>query len=300
MSNFDQQLHKMKTQPGFIAALDQSGGSTPGALRHYGIKEGAWSTEEQMFDLVHQMRTRIITSPAFNGERLLGAILFENTMDRSIDKQPTADYLWNTKRVVPFLKVDKGLDAEKDGVQLMKPMPELGALLDKGRSKRIFGTKERSVVKQANPAGIQAIVRQQFEWAAQIIAAGLVPIVEPEVDIHCPEKAKAEELLKAGILAKLNALPAGHLVMLKLTLPEQPDLYAEFVRHPHVVRVVALSGGYTQKEANDKLRKNHGIVASFSRALVEGLTAQQTDAEFNAVLDKSIQSIYDASITKSP
>lgn len=297
MSNFDQQMHKMKTQPGFIAALDQSGGSTPGALRQYGIKDGAWSNEEEMFALVHQMRTRIITSPVFNGDRILAAILFENTMDRDIEKQPTADYLWNVKRIVPFLKVDKGLDAEKDGVQLMKPMPQLGALLDKARSKRIFGTKERSVIKQANPAGIQNIVRQQFEWAAQIIAAGLVPIVEPEVDIHCPEKAKAEELLKAGLLAKLNSLPAGHQVMLKLTLPEQPDLYAEFVKHPKVVRVVALSGGYTQQQANERLRNNHGVVASFSRALVEGLTAQQTDAEFNAVLDKSIQSIYEASIT---
>jgi fructose-bisphosphate aldolase class I len=297
MSNFDQQMHKMKTQPGFVAALDQSGGSTPGALRHYGIKDGAWSNDDQMYALVHQMRTRIITSPAFNGERILGAILFENTMDRDIEKQPTADYLWNVKRIVPFLKVDKGLEAEKDGVQLMKPVPQMAALLDKARSKRIFGTKERSVIKQANPAGIQNIVRQQFEWADQIIASGLVPIIEPEVDIHCPEKSKAEELLKAAIRVKLDALPAGHLVMLKLTLPDQPDLYAEFVRHPKVVRVVALSGGYTQKDANDRLRQNHGVVASFSRALVEGLTAQQTDAEFNAVLDASIQRIYEASIT---
>ncbi len=297
MSNFDQQLHKMKTEPGFVAALDQSGGSTPGALRHYGIKDGAWSNDEEMYALVHQMRTRIITSPAFNGERILGAILFENTMDRDIEKQPTADYLWNVKRIVPFLKVDKGLEAEKDGVQLMKPVPQLAALLDKARSKHIFGTKERSVIKQANSAGIQNIVRQQFEWANQIIAAGLVPIIEPEVDIHCPEKSKAEELLKAAIRVKLDALPAGQLVMLKLTLPDQPNLYAEFVRHPKVVRVVALSGGYTQKDANDRLRLNHGVVASFSRALVEGLTAQQTDAEFNAVLDASIQRIYEASIT---
>jgi fructose-bisphosphate aldolase class I len=297
MSNHDQQMHKMKTQPGFIAALDQSGGSTPGALRHYGIKDGAWSNEAEMFDLVHQMRTRIITRPSFNGERILGAILFENTMDRDIEKQPSADYLWSVKRIVPFLKVDKGLDSQKEGVQLMKPMPQLAALLDKARSKRIFGTKERSVIKQANPAGIQNVVRQQFEWAEQIIAAGLVPIVEPEVDIHCPEKSKAEELLKAGIRAKLDALPAGHVVMLKLTLPEQPDFYADFVRHHKVVRVVALSGGYTQREANDKLRKNHGVTASFSRALVEGLTAQQTDAEFNSVFDKSIHSIFEASIT---
>ena len=297
MSNFDEQMQKMKTQPGFIAALDQSGGSTPHALRLYGIKDDAWSNEEEMFALVHQMRTRIITSPSFNGERILGAILFENTMDRDIEKQPTADYLWNVKRVVPFLKVDKGLEPEKDGVQLMKPMPQLGALLDKARSKRIFGTKMRSVIKQANPAGIKSVVRQQFEWAEQIIAAGLVPIVEPEVDIHCPEKSRAEELLKAAILARLNELPADHLVMLKLTLPEQADFYADFVRHPKVVRVVALSGGYTRQEANDRLRKNHGVVASFSRALVEGLTAQQTDAEFNAVLDASIQSIFEASIT---
>jgi fructose-bisphosphate aldolase, class I len=297
MSNFDQQMQKMKTARGFIAALDQSGGSTPHALRLYGIKDDAWSNEEQMFALVHQMRTRLITSPSFTGERILGAILFENTMDRDIDKQPTADYLWNVKRVVPFLKVDKGLETEKDGVQLMKPMPQLAALLDKARSKRIFGTKMRSVIKQANPASIESIVRQQFELAEQIIAAGLVPIVEPEVDIHCPEKSRAEELLKAAILARLNELQAGHLVMLKLTLPEQPDFYADFVRHPKVVRVVALSGGYTQKDANDRLRKNHGVVASFSRALVEGLTAQQTDDEFNAVLDRSIQGIYEASIT---
>jgi fructose-bisphosphate aldolase, class I len=297
MSNFDQQMQKMKTQPGFIAALDQSGGSTPGALRHYGIKEGAWSNEEQMYDLVHQMRTRIITSPSFNGDRILAAILFEMTMDREIEKQPSADYLWNVKKIVPILKVDKGLDAEKDGVQLMKPMPQLAALLDKAKSKRIFGTKERSVIKQANPAGIKNVVQQQFEWAAQIIGAGLVPIIEPEVDIHCPEKAKAEDMLKAGILEKLNALPANQQVMLKLTLPTNADLYADCVRHPRVVRVVALSGGYSQKEADDLLRKNHGVVASFSRALAEGLTAQQTDAEFNAVLNTSIQNIYDASIT---
>ena len=293
----EQQLQKMKTHPGFIAALDQSGGSTPNALRLYGIKEDAWSNEDEMFAIVHQMRTRIITSPSFTGERILAAILFENTMDRDIEGQPTADYLWNVKRVVPFLKVDKGLAAEKDGVQLMKPMPELAALLDKAKAKRIFGTKMRSVIKQANAAGIKDIVNQQFEVAGQIIAAGLVPIIEPEVDIHCPEKAKAEELLKAAILEKLNELPAGQLVMLKLTLPEQDDFYADFVSHPNVVRVVALSGGYTREEANDRLRRNHGIVASFSRALVEGLSAQQSDAEFNALLDASIQSIFEASNT---
>jgi len=287
----------MRTQPGFIAALDQSGGSTPNALRAYGIKEGAWSNEEQMFAIVHQMRTRIMTSPAFTGERILGAILFENTIERDVEGKPTADYLWNVKRIVPFLKVDKGLAAESRGVQLMKPMPELAALLGKANAKRIFGTKMRSVVKQANEVGIKDIVRQQFEIARQISAAGLVPIVEPEVDIHCPEKAKAEELLKTAIREELDALPEGQLVMLKLTLPEKDDLYAEFVTHPKVVRVVALSGGYTREEGNRRLRRNHGIVASFSRALVEGLWAQQSDAEFNAVLNTSIQSIFEASNT---
>ena len=293
----EQQLQKMKTHPGFIAALDQSGGSTPGALRLYGIKEGAWSNEDEMFALVHEMRARIITSPSFTGERIIGAILFENTMDRDIEKRPTADYLWNVKRVVPFLKVDKGLAAEKNGVQLMKPMPELATLLEKAKAKGIFGTKERSFVKQANAAGIKDIVNQQFDVAGQILAAGLLPIVEPEVDIHCLEKAKAEELLKAAILEELSKLPAGHLVMLKLTLPEKDDFYADCIGHPKVVRVVALSGGYSRDEANNRLRRNHGLVASFSRALVEGLSAQQSDAEFNAMLDKSIQSIFEASNT---
>ena len=293
----EEQLQKMKTHPGFIAALDQSGGSTPGALRLYGIKEGAWSNEDEMFAIVHQMRTRMITSPSFSGERIIGAILFENTMDRDIEGQPTADFLWNVKRVVPFLKVDKGLAGEKDGIQLMKPMPALAALLEKARAKRIFGTKMRSVIKQANAGGIKSVVNQQFELAAQIIAAGLLPIVEPEVDIHCPEKAKAEGLLKAAILEKLNQLQAGEVVMLKLTLPEQDDFYGDFVKHPKVLRVVALSGGYSREEANNRLRRNHGIVASFSRALAEGLSAQQSDAEFNATLDKSIRSIYGASNT---
>ena len=293
----EQQLQKMKSHPGFIAALDQSGGSTPKALALYGIKEGAWSNEEEMFAIVHQMRTRMITSHGFNGERIIGAILFENTMDRDINGQPTANYLWNVKGVVPFLKVDKGLDAEKDGVQLMKPMPALAALLEKAKSKRIFGTKMRSVIKQANAAGIKDIVNQQFELAAQIIAAGLMPIVEPEIDIHCPEKAKAEGLLKAAILEKLNQLPQGQMVMLKLTLPEQDNFYADFVKHPKVLRVVALSGGYSRDEANNRLRRNHGVVASFSRALAEGLSAQQSAAEFNATLDKSIQSIFEASNT---
>jgi fructose-bisphosphate aldolase, class I len=292
-----EQLQKMKTHPGFIAALDQSGGSTPKALGSYGIKEDAWSNDDEMFAIVHQMRSRIMTSPSFNGERILAAILFDKTMDRNVEGQPTADYLWKVKHVVPFLKVDKGLAAEKDGVQLMKPMPELAALLGKAKAKGIFGTKMRSVIKHANRASIEDIVSQQFELAERIIAVGLVPIVEPEVDIHCPEKAQAEELLKAAILDKLNKLPAGRLVMLKLTLPEQDDFYADCVRHPNVVRVVALSGGYTQAEANDRLRRNHGIVASFSRALVEGLTAQQSDAEFNAMLDASIQRIYEASST---
>ena len=293
----EQQLQKMKSHPGFIAALDQSGGSTPKALALYGIKEDAWSNEDEMFTIVHQMRTRMITSSSFNGKRIIGAILFENTMDRDINGQPAANYLWNVKGVVPFLKVDKGLDAEKDGVQLMKPMPALAALLEKAKSKRIFGTKMRSVIKQANAAGIKDIVNQQFELAAQIIAAGLMPIVEPEVDIHCPEKAKAEGLLKAAILEKLNQLPQGQMVMLKLTLPEQDNFYVDFVKHPKVLRVVALSGGYSRDEANNRLRRNHGVVASFSRALAEGLSAQQSAAEFNATLDKSIQSIFEASKT---
>jgi fructose-bisphosphate aldolase class I len=292
-----EQMQKMKNQPGFIAALDQSGGSTPHALVLYGIKDHSWKDDDEMFDLVHQMRTRVITSPSFTGERIIGAILFEDTMDRDIEGQPTADYLWSVKRIVPFLKVDKGLQAEKDGVQLLKPMPELAALLDKGKSKRIFGTKMRSFIKHANRAGIKNIVDQQFQIAAQIVTAGLIPIIEPEVDIHCPEKAEAEALLKRDILEKLNGLPAGQQVMLKLTLPEQADFYADLVRHPRVVRVVALSGGYTQKEADDRLRSNHGVVASFSRALLDGLSTHQTDAEFNATLDASIQSIIEASNT---
>jgi fructose-bisphosphate aldolase class I len=292
-----QQIQKTRSSPGFIAALDQSGGSTPGALRAYGIDSDAWSNEDQMYALVHQMRSRIITSPAFTGERIIGAILFENTMDREIQGQPTADYLWNVKKVVPFLKIDKGLAPEKDGVQLMKPIAELAALLDKARSKRIFGTKERSLVKQASPAGIRAIVDQQFELTAHVLAAGLVPIVEPEVDIHCPQKARAEELLRAAILERVKGLPSNQFVMLKLTLPGQDNFYADFTSHPRVLRVVALSGGYTRDEANERLRRNHGVVASFSRALVEGLTAQQSDAEFNAQLDRVVQSIFEASNT---
>jgi fructose-bisphosphate aldolase, class I len=293
----EEQLEKMKTHPGFIAALDQSGGSTPHALEAYGIEKNAWSNNEEMFELVHEMRTRIVTSPTFSGDRIIGAILFENTMDRDIEGLPSADYLWNVKRVVPFLKVDKGLAPESQGVQLLKPIPGLEALLQRAKAKRIFGTKMRSFIKQADPAGIKDIVAQQFEVARQILAAGLVPIIEPEVDIHCPEKAKAEELLKAALLEKLDALPAGQVVMLKITLPEKDDFYAELVRHPKVLRVVALSGGYSQEEGNRRLRGNHGIVASFSRALVEGLSARQSAAEYDARLDESIQSIYEASNT---
>jgi fructose-bisphosphate aldolase class I len=293
----EQQQRKIKSQPGFFAALDQSGGSTPKALYAYGIKEGAWSNDEEMFTLVHQMRARVITSPSFNGDRVIGTILFEGTMDRDIEGQPAADYLWNMKRSVPFLKVDKGILEEKDGVQLLKPMPQLAALLDKANAKRIFGTKERSFIKQANAAGVKAIVNQQFEVAAQISAAGLVPIIEPEVDIHCPEKAKAETLLKAAILENLNNLSPGQLVMLKLTLPEEADLYLDFVKHPNVLKVVALSGGYSLKEGNERLRHNHGVIASFSRALLDGLTIQQSPEEFDAEMDATIQSIYEASNT---
>lgn len=292
-----EQMQKMKNAAGFIAALDQSGGSTPKALGLYGIAGDAWSNDEEMFALVHQMRTRIITSPSFNGDRILGAILFENTMDREIEGQPTADYLWNEKQVVPFLKVDKGLADESDGVQLMNPMPALGELLEKARSKNIFGTKMRSVIKQASASGIKANVQQQFEIGRQIVAAGLVPIIEPEVDIHCPDKAAAEAMLKTEIMAELNSLSADQMVMLKLTLPEEDNLYLDCVNHDNVVRVVALSGGYSREEANARLARQSGMVASFSRALSEGLSAQQSDEEFNAMLDASIQSIADASAT---
>ena len=297
LSAHEEQQQQMKTHAGFIAALEQSGGSTPKALHQYGIKEGAWSNDNEMFAIVHQMRTRIITSPGFSGKRIIAAILFEDTMNRDIAGRATPDYLWNEKQVVPFLKVDKGLASDQDGVQLMKPMPGLAALLDKAKTKGIFGTKMRSVIKEANEAGIQNIVNQQFELGGQIISAGLVPILEPEVDIHCPEKAKAERMLKEDILKKLSELPANQLVMLKLTIPDQDDFYLDCIRHPKVLRVVALSGGYSREEANARLRRNHGLIASFSRALVEGLSAQQSDAEFNAKLDKDIQSIFDASNT---
>ena len=297
MSSFKQQLEKIKTQPGFIAALDQSGGSTPKALGLYGVTEDAWSSEDEMYAVVHEMRTRIMTSPAFNGDRILGAILFENTMDREVQGQPTASYLWGVKNVIPFLKVDKGLADERDGVQVMKPMPDLAALLDKAKANGIFGTKMRSVIKQANATGIDAGVKQQFEVGRQIVAVGLVPIIEPEVDIHCPDKAGAEDLLHTRIMAELNSLESGELVMLKLTLPEQDNLYSDCIAHPNVARVAALSGGYSREEANSRLTRNIGMVASFSRALSEGLTAQQSDDDFNAMLDASIESIFQASGT---
>jgi len=297
VSNFEKQLEKVKTATGFIAALDQSGGSTPKALGLYGVGEDAWSNDDEMFDVVHQMRTRIITSPSFGGDRILGAILFENTMDRQIEGQSTASYLWNVKNVAPFLKVDKGLAAEENGVQVMNPMPGLPALLEKAKANGIFGTKMRSVVKQANAAGVKAIVDQQFEVGKQIVAAGFVPIIEPEVDIHCPDKAEAEELLHAEIMAQLNRLGSDELVMLKLTLPEKDNLYADCIEHPNVARVVALSGGYARDEANDRLSRNNGMVASFSRALSEGLSAQQSADEFDAMLDSSIGAITAASAT---
>ena len=297
MNNFEQQKRKMKSQDGFIAALDQSGGSTPKALNLYGIGNDAWSGDEQMYAVVHQMRTRIVTTPAFNGDRILAAILFENTMDRDIQGLPTADYLWNVKRVVPILKVDKGLADEKDGVQLMKPMAGLDALLAKAKGKRIFGTKMRSVIKQADAAGVAGIASQQFDVARQIVAAGLVPIIEPEVDIKCPDKAPAEQLLKARLIEHLDGLAPDQLVMLKLTLPEQDNLYTDCIAHRNVLRVVALSGGYSREEANRRLARQKGMVASFSRALVEGLTAQQSDAEFDEAMDAAIQSIFEASRT---
>lgn len=290
------QLTKVREGKGFIAALDQSGGSTPKALKLYGVDESEYSSEEQMFDLVHAMRSRIITSPVFTGERIVGAILFEMTMERQIEGLPTATYLWEKKQVVPFLKVDKGLADEQNGVQMMKPMPELDILLIKAKAGAIFGTKMRSVIKLANSEGIQAVVDQQFDVAKQILAHGLVPIVEPEVDINSPEKAQAEELLRASILKHLDSLEEHQVVMLKLTLPDTAGFYQTLVDHPNVLKIVALSGGYSRDEANEKLSQNSGLIASFSRALTEGLSAKQSDEEFNKTLDASIESIYRASV----
>jgi fructose-bisphosphate aldolase class I len=293
------QLQKIREGKGFIAALDQSGGSTPKALKLYGIEESEYSGEEEMFDLVHQMRARIVSSPVFTGERIIGAILFEMTMDRDVNGVPTAAYLWGQKQVVPFLKIDKGLTDEENGVQIMKPNPGLGELLQRANQKGIFGTKMRSVIKLANPEGIKAVVSQQFETARQIIDAGLVPIVEPEVDINSSEKAEAEEILWTEIAKHIDKLGENDVIMLKLTLPEQAGFYQQFVDSPKVARVVALSGGYSREEANAKLAENQGVVASFSRALTEGLNANQTDEEFNNTLDASIESIYQASVNKN-
>jgi fructose-bisphosphate aldolase class I len=297
VTNFNQQLDKINNESGFIAALDQSGGSTPKALANYGIEADAYSNDDEMFEVVHNMRSRIVTSPAFNGNRIMGAILFENTMDREIEGQGTADYLWNVKRVIPFLKVDKGLADEIDGAQIMKPMPDLDALLQKAKQQNIFGTKMRSVIKIDNADGVNAVVSQQFEIGRQIIDAGLVPIIEPEVDINSPQKAAIEELLKTSLLKHLDQLGEGQMVMLKLTLPETDNFYATCIQHPNVLKVVALSGGYSRQEANQRLGKQNGMVASFSRALSEGLSAQQSDDEFNSVLDASIESIFQASST---
>ncbi len=291
------QLEQMKSGKGFIAALDQSGGSTPKALKLYGINEDQYSSESEMFDLVHEMRTRIIKSPSFASNRVIGVILFEMTMDRQIDGKGSAEFLWEEKGIVPFLKIDNGLAEEADGVQIMKPIPQLDERLAKANSHGVFGTKERSVIKLANEVGIKKVVDQQFDLGKKVLAAGLVPIIEPEVDINSPEKAKAEEILKREILSNLDQLAADQNVMLKLTLPETPGFFDELVAHPRVVRVVALSGGYSREVANEKLTQNKGVIASFSRALSEGLSAQQSEAEFDSTLDSSIQGIYEASIT---
>jgi fructose-bisphosphate aldolase class I len=293
----EQQVQKVRSESGFVAALDQSGGSTRKALELYGVPEDAYSGDDEMFALMHEMRSRIITSPSFNGDRILGAILFENTMDRQIEGHDSAEYLWTVKRVVPFLKVDKGLAGEVDGVQVMKPIPDLDALLARATAKGMFGTKMRSVVKLANDAGVKSVVDQQFDIARQILAAGLVPIIEPEIDIHSPQKAEAEALLEAAILEQLGQLGSDQLVMLKLTLPEVDDFYADLIAHPNVLRVVALSGGYSREEANARLARNHGLIASFSRALTEGLSVQQSDEDFDAALNDSIAGIFDASMS---
>jgi len=297
VTNSNQQIEKIKNQPGFIAALDQSGGSTPKALANYGVNEDAYSNDEEMFQQVHNMRTRIVTSPSFTGERIMGAILFENTMDRDIEGRSSADYLWEVKQVVPFLKVDKGLADEVNGAQVMKDMPDLDDLLARAKQKGIFGTKMRSVIKIANADGVSAVVDQQFEIGKRIVNAGLVPIIEPEVDINSPEKAASEELLLKALINQLDQLEEGQFVMLKLTLPEQDNFYASCIQHPNVLKVVALSGGYSREEANRRLTSNTGMVASFSRALSEGLSAQQSDDEFNKMLDSSIESIFQASKT---
>jgi fructose-bisphosphate aldolase class I len=297
VTNFSQQYEKIKSQSGFIAALDQSGGSTPKALANYGIGTDAFSNDEEMYAVVHQMRSRIVTSPSFNGDRILGAILFENTMDRDIEGRSTADYLWGVKNVVPFLKVDKGLADETNGAQIMKPMPDLDALLARGKQKGIFGTKMRSVIKTANADGVNAVVDQQFEVGKRIIAAGLVPIIEPEVDIHSAQKSEIEALLIVALMKHLDELSDDQFVILKLTLPEQINFYESCIGHPQVLRVAALSGGYSREEANRRLATNHGMVASFSRALTEGLSSQQSDDEFNTMLDGSIDSIVRASRT---
>lgn len=293
----DDQLAKIRDGAGFVAALDQSGGSTPKALGLYGVQEDAYDGDEQMFDLIHEMRSRIMTSPAFGGDRVLAAILFEMTMDRQVEGKGTADYLWGVKGVVPFLKVDKGLADEENGAQIMKPIPGLAELLERAKGNGIFGTKMRSVIKVADDQGVNAVVDQQFEVGRQIADAGLVPIIEPEVDINSPSKAEAEELLRGAISAQLDALGDDQPVMLKLTLPETDDFYRPLIDHDKVVRVVALSGGYSREEANARLARNHGMIASFSRALTEGLSAQQSDTEFNAALDASIGSIAAASAT---
>jgi fructose-bisphosphate aldolase class I len=290
-----EQYDKIRAGDGFIAALDQSGGSTPKALKLYGVGEDAYSNETEMYDRIHEMRTRIVTSPAFD-DRILGAILFENTMDRQIEGKGTAEYLWSAKRVVPFLKVDQGLAAEANGVQLMKPIPGLDGLLARARGLGVFGTKMRSVIKRADEVGIAAIVAQQFELGHQILRAGLVPILEPEVDIHAPDKAQAEAVLKQKLLAGLGSVPEGQTVIFKLTLPEQDGFYQELVDHPKVLKVVALSGGYSRGDANARLARNPGVVASFSRALTEGLSVDQSPAEYNASLDEAIESIYAASV----
>lgn len=289
-----EQLQQMSQAPGFVGALDQSGGSTPKALKAYGIEKDAYKNDEEMFELIHQMRTRMITSPAFATNKVIAVILFERTMRGTIEGMPTADFLWEKRRIVPFLKVDKGLKEEADGVQLMKDFPELGQLCDDAVRYNVFGTKMRSLIKQANEAGIRAIVEQQFAWGREILKHGLMPILEPEVDIHCPDKAKAEEILKRELLAQLDKQTEP--VMLKITIPSVDNYYKEIVEHPMMLRVVALSGGYTRSEADELLSRNHGVIASFSRALAEGLSAQQSDAEFNATLDASVEEIYQASI----